>query len=99
MFKKIDALPSGLKKLSLTNNQFVLALGEVTGHKHVMTATKEDDMRIYQDSEGRYVLEIGAPTRLSHEEHSTLEFAPGIYLMENEREHDYFTQQERQVLD
>lgn len=99
VFKKLDALPSGVKAVKVQDKKFVLALGEVTGHKHVMTATKDDDMKIYQDSEGRYVLQIGAPTQLSHEEHRTLTFKPGIYLMDNEREHDYFTQQSRQVLD
>lgn len=99
IFKQLAELPSNLKKLVLEDNKFVLALGEVTGHKHVMTAEKEDDMNIFQDAQGRYILEVKAPTKLSHEEHQTLTFQPGIYVMDNEREHDYFLHEERQVID
>lgn len=99
IFKQLSELPSNLKKLTLSDNSFVLALGEVTGHKHVMTAEKEEDLKIFQDSQGRYVLEVVHPTTLSHEEHATLTFRPGIYVMDNEREHDYFQQVERQVID
>lgn len=99
IFTPLEKLPAGLKKMKVDNKKFVLALGEVTGHMHVMTEEKEDDMRIYQDAQGRYVLEINKPTVLSHEEHNALTFKPGIYLMNNEREHDYFEQASRQVLD
>lgn len=99
VFKQLTELPKELKQLDIENNTFVLALGEVTGHKHVMTAKKEGDMRIFQDTQGRYILEVGAPTELSHEEHKTLVFTPGVYLMDNEREHDYFARESRQVMD
>jgi hypothetical protein len=99
IFKQLPGLPENLKPLALKDNKFVLALGEVTGHKHVMTADKEEDMQIFQDAQGRYVLEVKAPTKLSHEEHQTLTFQPGIYIMDNEREHDYFQQEARQVID
>lgn len=78
---------------------FTLALGEVTGHKHVMVADKKDDLKVYQDTFGRFVVEVVKPTTLSHEEHAPLTFQPGIYLMEIEREHDYFKQSARQVYD
>lgn len=92
-----------LKKLALDKIDkkfgFTLALGEVTGHKHVMVAEKKDDLQIYQDSFGRFVVEVSKPTVLSHEEHAALTFQPGIYLMEIEQEHDYFKQSARQVYD
>lgn len=99
VFKQIKELPKNLKKLELTNKSFVLALGEVTGHKHVMAAETEQDMEIFQDAQGRFYINVFNPTKLSHEEHRTLTFTPGIYRMENEREHDYFTRQSRQVID
>jgi len=99
IFKQLTELPQNLKKLTLDENKFVLALGEVTGHKHVMTAEQEEDMQIFQDAQGHYILEVKRPTKLSHEEHVTLTFQPGIYIMENEREHDYFKHEERQVID
>ena len=99
IFKQLAELPEKLKSLSLENNSFVLALGEVTGHKHVMVAEREGDLHMFVDAQGRYVLEVIAPTKLSHEEHNTLTFQPGIYVMDNEREHDYFEQATRQVID
>lgn len=78
---------------------FTLALGEVTGHKHVMVADKKDDLKVYQDTFGRFVIDVAKETTLSHEEHAPLTFTPGIYLMEIEREHDYFQQSARQVYD
>jgi len=100
VFKQLTELPSNLKKLALgKGNSFVLALGEVTGHKHVMVAEKEADMNVFQDAQGRYILEVKAPTKLSHEEHRTLTFVPGVYIMDNEREHDYFAHESRQVID
>lgn len=99
IFKPLAKKPKSVKELDITNNQFVLALGEVTGHKHVMTEEKKGDMRIFQNNEGLYILEVLKPTQLSHEEHDTLVFEPGLYIMENEREHDYFTEETRQVLD
>jgi hypothetical protein len=99
IFKPLDEKPKGLKKLEVKNKEFVLALGEVTGHRHVMREQKEGDMKMYQDKEGRYILEIIKPTQLSHEEHKTLTFTPGFYIMENEREFDYFAEETKKVLD
>lgn len=99
IFKQLTELPKNLTPLSLNENKFVLALSEVTGHKHVMTAEKEEDMRIFQDAQGHYILEVISPTKLSHEEHATLTFQPGIYVMDNEREHDYFQEATREVID
>lgn len=98
VFTQVNELPKFLSKLKNADS-VVLALGEVTGHKHVMRAEKKEDMEIYKDSQGRFVLSIKAPTKLSHEEHSTLVFQPGIYVMDNEREHDYFDQSSKEVLD
>lgn len=78
---------------------YTLALGEVTGHKHVMVADKQDDLKVYQDSFGQFVIEVAKPTILSHEEHAPLAFEPGIYLMQIEQEHDYFAHSARQVYD
>ena len=98
IFKELTELPSDLTEMNV-DKSFVLALGEVTGHKHVMVAEKKGDMKVYKDRQGRYILSISEPTKLSHEEHKTLTFKPGLYIMDNEREHDYFTHQSRQVLD
>lgn len=98
IFTELSELPASAKAVA-SDTSVVLALGEVTGHKHVMVAEKKQDMQVFKDSQNRYILKINAPTKLSHEEHRTLTFKPGLYLMDYEREHDYFTHETRQVLD
>ena len=77
---------------------FILALGEHTGHKHVITAEPET-MRIFQDIDGNYVLEVTSGAKLTHEEHKPISFAPGKYLMRQEQEFDYFLNEVAKVQD
>lgn len=92
---EIDALPEGLKKVE-NNGSFVLALGEVTGHKHVLTA---DKLEVFQDPEGRNYFKLISEGKLSHEEHKTLTVAPKIFVQNAEREFDHFNRAIRQVID
>lgn len=79
-------------------NSFVLALGEHTGHKHVISAEK-GSMRIFKDLDGNFVLEVKDNASLVHEEHKAIEFKPGVYKMKTEQEYDYFLESIRQVQD
>jgi len=94
---KIEALPDGLKKIE-NNGSFVLALGETTGHKHVLTAPKID-LEVYQDAQGRNYFKVNSDARLSHEEHGTLVITPDIYVQGQEREKDWFSGAVRKVVD
>lgn len=97
----IDVMPEGLKEVK-HKGSVVLALGEFTGHKHVLTVPKVEDMKVLQDKEGRFYIQVGETGKLSHEEHNTLTIVPGIYRTNIEREHDYFAgekEAERQVMD
>jgi hypothetical protein len=96
-FHQIDKLPEDLKEVE-QNGSFVLALGEHTGHKHVITVPRKK-MRIFQDFEGKYILEIKEEASISHEEHSTIILIPGLYEMRNEREFDYFANATIRVVD
>ena len=77
------------------NGSFILALGEHTGHKHVI----KGDMRIFKDTEGRFVLEIKDIATITHEEHHKIEMKPGVYKMLPEQEYDYFLESISQVQD
>ena len=62
------------ESVDATEQPVVLALGEVTGHKHQFMA----DSRVSylgRDS----VLRIGEPSALRHEEHSAPTVPPGLY--------------------
>jgi hypothetical protein len=99
-FKKINELPKGIKTIKKNCKEFVLALGETTGHRHLMLADRpETKINIYE-AEGKQYLEIiGGQATVQHEEHKTITFEPGIYIKENEREFDYFQEEITMVQD
>jgi hypothetical protein len=78
------------------NGSFVLAYGETTGHKHLLTCER---MMIKQDINGRYFLHLETEGRLSHEEHKTLTIPAGDYLVGAEQEMDWFQKVARKVID
>jgi len=86
-FHPIEKLPEGLKK----SKDNVLARGEHTGHKHIITA-EVGNCDVYQnDKTGELVVVVDGKASLVHEEHKTLIFETGIYRMKQEREFDYFS--------
>jgi len=93
--KEIKELPKGLKEKE-HDGSFVLAYGEATGHHHKITAER---MKIYEDEEGRFYMKIEQPAKLTHQEHKTLEIEKGVYIVEKEREYDYFSKKTRRVID
>lgn len=72
------------------DGKFVLAEGETTGHKHVITIPDIMDMEVYKTKDGGYLLKVKSEAKISHEEHKTLKIAPGIYRVSKEREMDHF---------
>lgn len=94
-FHPLQRLPKGLKEIG-HNGSFVLAKGEYTGHAHKLVS---QGVRIFQDQEGRYVLEVKDKAEIVHEEHGAITLLPGIYQQEQERERDPFLDQIRQVAD
>lgn len=93
LLKQVKELPKKVKKLK-TN---VLAYGEQTGHSHQVIARLET-MTIYEAVEGKF-LELTAPAKVKHQEHSTIELLPGIYKIGIEEEYDPFSKAIRQVQD
>jgi hypothetical protein len=65
----------------------VLALGEATGHAHVI---ESEDVALISagEAEELYLLVYGdAPVALRHEEHDTLDVPPGVYRVIRQREY------------
>jgi len=81
------------------NGSFVLALGETTGHKHVITVDRPDQMEMRQLPNGEYVMILKTQGTVTHEEHKTIFLAPGTYRVGKEREVDHFSQTVRKVID
>jgi len=64
----------------------VLAQGEVTGHAHrVETGAKAE---MFEAGEDLFLRVLGSPARVTHEEHQTIELAPGDYRVWRQREYD-----------
>jgi hypothetical protein len=94
-FHPISELPKGLKEIA-HDGTFILARGEHTGHSHVIASPK---INIFQDKEGRYVLEVKQEAKITHQEHNTITLQPGIYIQHQEEERDPFLQQIKAVQD
>lgn len=78
---------------------FVLAEGETTGHKHLITVPDIADMVVTKLADGSAILSLKSDGLLTHEEHKTIKVKKGVYKIQNEREFDYFQKATRKVLD
>lgn len=98
----LNISPSNLNKNLKSihhSGSFVLALGEQTGHRHVITVERPQDMVIYDAGSGCFVLELSAPGTLTHQEHGSITLPPGTFRVGREREFDWFGMAVRQVVD
>jgi hypothetical protein len=64
----------------------ILAQGEITGHAHRV----ETDARaeLYEVGQDLFLRVLGAPARVVHEEHRTIELPLGNYRVWRQREYD-----------
>lgn len=69
--------------------------GEVTGHTHDVHC---DDMRVEKTDKG-FILVLGKEGRVTHQEHKDIILPVGTYLVQHEREMDWFSKTARQVID
>src|SRR3990167_9015556 len=88
-FTPIKNLPEDLKRLYV-GCRFVLAEGETTGHKHLLTSSSTTTFEILENQKGQRYLKIDGKGNISHEEHKTIEIEKGFYIVGNEREYSYF---------
>lgn len=70
-----SSLPEGSIDITPADGAVVLALGEVTGHKHRLHGA----VKQYAKGEQRFVVIENMPAELVHEEHATAVLAPGVY--------------------
>jgi hypothetical protein len=99
----VDSLPEGLEFRPVKS--VVLAEGEVTGHAHVLSCAQKlggkTDGTMFPleiaDKDGTMYLRIAEPLPLTHQEHATIEIAPGTYKVAKQME--YHPEAPRQVMD
>lgn len=77
-------------ELTNHNGSLVLALGEHTGHKHVITVPDITDMEAYKLADGGWILLLKREGTVTHNQHGVITIAPGTYRVGHEREVDHF---------
>jgi len=77
------------------SGELVLALGEKTGHRHVLYSK---EVKVVE-SNGVIYMSLTIPAPLKHEEHKTIEVPAGMYERVFENEFDYALESIRQVQD
>ena len=89
LIERVDAIPAGAALRERDKGRVILAYGEVTGHAHAIDDSVEAPTAVLLDSvDGLAFLKVDALSRLVHEEHSTIELAPGNYRITTQREYE-----------
>ncbi len=79
----VEAVPDGAVEQP-RQGRLILAEGEATGHAH---AIAERDAREFRVGDERFVL-VRSAAQLIHEEHATIDLAPGAYRVVIQREYE-----------
>ena len=96
-YKELLDKAEGSTKKNL--DSFVVALGEVTGHKHVMTMERPGTLDVTKLNESMDIFMLGVAAAMTHEEHHEIVMEPGFYVRKIEQEFDPFSEAARQSLD
>ena len=94
LFKKISKV-KGKKK----NGEYVLAVGEATGHSHQVAIEGRKDVEIYERDGTLYLRIIGEEATIVHEEHLPLTLTRGDYEVGRVREYNHFAEEAMNVKD
>ena len=85
--------PEGLSPVMPRSGRYILAEGEATGHHHSVSADVCDVATLAD----KLFMTVAEATPLTHQEHGTIEIAPGSYWVIRQREYD--AGKERRVRD
>lgn len=95
---RIDEIPIDARPVEHAGS-YVLAEGETTGHKHLLTVEKPEQLQVAQAPGNVLYLSLEVPAPLRHEEHKEVMVPSGKWKMIFEQEHDYFEEHSRTVID
>jgi hypothetical protein len=96
LLKSIPEIPEGLKPVKDQSGRLILAHGEVTGHHHSIQASPTTALYAGKNDE-LYLLVKEGEALLEHQEHGTIQLAPGAYRVVRQRE--YSPEAIRNVMD
>lgn len=95
VLRRVAKLPDGLKRIEPRP----LALGELSGHRHLAVAERPDLIDFYEDAKGNIWLVNKSAMKIRHEnadgswtqEHHTIVTEPAIWQVQIQRVRDPFT--------
>ena len=85
---RVAVMPEGVEPV----RDLVLARGEATGHAHVLSGGQ-----VFRAFDGALFFRADEAVRLDHDEHATLSFEPGLFMVRRQRE--FFESEPRVVGD
>jgi hypothetical protein len=95
----VPAVPKRLASVLRERGRLVLALGEATGHAHVVES-ESAELVSADDARELYLLVHGPePATLEHDEHDPIPLEPGVYQVVRQREYEPTLQGSRLVFD
>ena len=83
LFIPVAVLPADARERTPQNGRHVIALGEVTGHAHVLDPARAE---VFDTAEAVYA-RIMEATPLTHEEHAPVVLDPGVWRYAPQREY------------
>ena len=97
----VEIDPKFVEKLifSPLKEKVVVAVGEITGHKHILTAEPEAKVEIAQDENGYYLKVNSGNAILTHEKHDVQTITPSQKIWFVGRQFEYDEIKERRVQD
>lgn len=96
LLTRVDSLPTG--KDVEHDGEYILAYGEVTGHRHRICVKEKSDMKVI-NANGVIFMQLAVDAPLVHEEHAEIIIPYGIWKVTTEREYDPFLESIRNVSD
>lgn len=96
LLRKINKIPSKIKKIARKERGYVLAEGEVTGHAHVIT---DDIDLMLEEVSGKMFMKNESEVVIKHEEHKHINIPAGTWEIGIVQEYDHFAEEARQVQD
>jgi len=88
LIQQVKELPYWIRnQTSEKRKEWTLALGEATGHAHVLEADVMETWGQPQFGSAGFVEVGGTGGVVTHQEHETIELEPGIYTIVHQREY------------
>lgn len=83
----VRSIPAKATPRPREQGRVILAHGEATGHAHAIEDTPDTPRAELLDADALTYLRVDVVSQLVHQEHATIELAPGAYRVVRQREY------------